>query len=75
MAVNLFSTSDAHGTWRPTTAGAPCSTVQQLVTEEPQLAFLNSLTAILADSEACGTAASRRRSNALAKQPIRGGKP
>ena len=72
MAVNLFSMSDAHGTWRPTTAGAPCATVQQLVQEEPQLAFLQGLTAILADSEACGTEEARRRSNRLSKQPIGG---
>ena len=72
MAVNLFSQSDAHGTWRPTTAGAPCATIQQITNEEPQLAFLQGLSAILADSEACGTEPARRRSNALAKRPIGG---
>ena len=71
MANSLFSMSDAHGTWRPTTAGAPCSTVQQIVAEEPQLEFLQVLTPILADSEACGTEPARRRNDALAKQPIK----
>ena len=71
MAINLFSTSDAHGAWRPTTAGAPCATIEQLVNEEPQLEFLTALTPILTDSEACGTEAARRRSNRLAKQPIK----
>jgi phospholipid/cholesterol/gamma-HCH transport system substrate-binding protein len=73
MANNLFSMSDAHGTWRPTTAGAPCATVQQIVEEEEPLSFLQPLFPILADSEACGTEAARRRNNALARQPIKGG--
>ena len=73
MAVNLFSMSDAHGTWRPTTAGAPCATIQQVASERPELAALQGLTAILADSEACGTEAARRRSNRLSKLPIKEG--
>jgi phospholipid/cholesterol/gamma-HCH transport system substrate-binding protein len=72
MALNLFSTSDAHGTWRPTTAGAACATVQQIIEEQPELEFLAVLSPILADSEACGTEPARRRSNALAKLPING---
>ena len=53
MALNLFSTSDAHGTFRPTTVGAPCATITQLVDGRPELEFLQSLTPLLVDSAAC----------------------
>jgi phospholipid/cholesterol/gamma-HCH transport system substrate-binding protein len=52
MATNLFSSSDAHGTFRPTTVGAPCSTLNKLITEQPQLEFLQGLTPVLVG--ACG---------------------
>jgi phospholipid/cholesterol/gamma-HCH transport system substrate-binding protein len=55
MATQLFSNADAHGTFRPVTIAAPCATVQQLVTEEPELEFLSMLTPILTDSAACAT--------------------
>jgi phospholipid/cholesterol/gamma-HCH transport system substrate-binding protein len=55
MATQLFSSSDAHGTFRPVTIGAPCATVEQLVKERPELEFLSMLTPILTDSAACGT--------------------
>jgi phospholipid/cholesterol/gamma-HCH transport system substrate-binding protein len=55
MATQLFSSSDAHGTFRPVTIGAPCATIEQLVKEEPQLEFLGMLTPILTDSQACAT--------------------
>jgi phospholipid/cholesterol/gamma-HCH transport system substrate-binding protein len=55
MATQLFSSSDAHGTFRPVTIGAPCATIEQLVEEEPELEFLSMLTPILTDSQACGT--------------------
>jgi phospholipid/cholesterol/gamma-HCH transport system substrate-binding protein len=55
MATQLFSSSDAHGTFRPVTLGAPCATIQQLVKEEPELEFLSMLTPILTDSQACAT--------------------
>jgi phospholipid/cholesterol/gamma-HCH transport system substrate-binding protein len=55
MATQLFSSSDAHGVFRPVTIAAPCATVQQLVKEEPQLEFLSMLTPILTDSQACAT--------------------
>jgi phospholipid/cholesterol/gamma-HCH transport system substrate-binding protein len=55
MATQLFSSSDAHGTFRPVTVGAPCATIRQLVEEEPELEFLQMLTPILTDSEACAT--------------------
>jgi phospholipid/cholesterol/gamma-HCH transport system substrate-binding protein len=54
MATQLFSSSDAHGTFRPVTIAAPCATVKQIVEEEPQLEFLTMLTPILTDSKACG---------------------
>jgi phospholipid/cholesterol/gamma-HCH transport system substrate-binding protein len=54
MATQLFSTADANGTFRPVTIGAPCATVEQLVHEQPQLEFLEMLTPILTDSQACG---------------------
>ena len=55
MATQLFSSSDAHGTFRPVTVGAPCATIEQLVKEQPELEFLSMLTPILTDSQACGT--------------------
>jgi phospholipid/cholesterol/gamma-HCH transport system substrate-binding protein len=55
MATQLFSNSDAHGTFRPVTVAAPCATIAQLVQEEPELEFLQMLTPILTDSAACGT--------------------
>ena len=33
MATQLFSSSDAHGTFRPVTVAAPCATIEQLVNE------------------------------------------
>jgi hypothetical protein len=53
MANQLFSSSDANGTFRPVTLAATCETLQQIVKEEPQLEFLSMLTPILADSAAC----------------------
>ena len=53
MATPLFSSSDAHGTFRPVTLAAPCATVKQMVHEEPELEFLTMLTPILTDSKAC----------------------
>ena len=55
MATQLFSTADAHGTFRPVTVGAPCATVAQIVKERPELEFLSMLTPILTDSAACNT--------------------
>jgi phospholipid/cholesterol/gamma-HCH transport system substrate-binding protein len=54
MATQLFSSSDAHGVFRPVTIAAPCATLEQLAKEEPQLEYLSLLTPILADSAACG---------------------
>jgi phospholipid/cholesterol/gamma-HCH transport system substrate-binding protein len=55
MATQLFSSSDAHGVFRPVTIAAPCATIAQLVKEEPQLEFLSMLTPILTESQACAT--------------------
>jgi phospholipid/cholesterol/gamma-HCH transport system substrate-binding protein len=55
MATQLFSSSDAHGVFRPVTIAAPCATIEQLVHEEPHLEFLSMLTPILTDSQACAT--------------------
>jgi phospholipid/cholesterol/gamma-HCH transport system substrate-binding protein len=54
MATQLFSSSDAHGTFRPVTIAAPCATIKQIVQEEKPLEFLAMLTPILTDSAACG---------------------
>jgi phospholipid/cholesterol/gamma-HCH transport system substrate-binding protein len=55
MATQLFSSSDAHGVFRPVTLAAPCATIEQLVKEEPELEYLAMLTPILTDSQACAT--------------------
>jgi phospholipid/cholesterol/gamma-HCH transport system substrate-binding protein len=54
MATQLFSSSDANGVFRPVTIGAPCATIEQLVHERHELEFLEMLTPILTDSQACG---------------------
>jgi phospholipid/cholesterol/gamma-HCH transport system substrate-binding protein len=54
-ALNLFSSSDAHGTLRPVTLAAPCNTLREITDERPELEFLAGLSAALADSEACAT--------------------
>jgi phospholipid/cholesterol/gamma-HCH transport system substrate-binding protein len=53
--IQLFSTSDAHGVLRPVTLGSPCAAVKQIVSEQPELEFLNNLTGLLTDPNACGT--------------------
>lgn len=52
MATQLFSNADAHGTFRPTTAGGTCSTLRMIVKERPELEFLQGLTPVLVG--ACG---------------------
>jgi phospholipid/cholesterol/gamma-HCH transport system substrate-binding protein len=44
MGANFFSISDAHGTFRPTTIAGPCSTLEQIVANEPALAALTNIT-------------------------------
>ncbi|MEA2311784.1 MAG: phospholipid/cholesterol/gamma-HCH transport system substrate-binding protein [Solirubrobacteraceae bacterium] len=55
MAIQLFSSSDAHGVLRPVTVAAPCSQIDQIVKGRPELEFLQMLTPILTDSAACNT--------------------
>jgi phospholipid/cholesterol/gamma-HCH transport system substrate-binding protein len=55
MAIQVFSTSDAHGVFRAVTLGAPCATVEQLVKEHPELEGLAMLTPLLTESAACNT--------------------
>jgi phospholipid/cholesterol/gamma-HCH transport system substrate-binding protein len=50
----VFSANDAHGPFRPVTAGSHCSTLRQNVAEEPELEFLQGLTAALTNPQVCG---------------------
>ena len=51
VGLNLFSTSDAHGTFRPTTIAGPCSTLEQVAANEPETAALVGIATAL--REAC----------------------
>ncbi|MEA2273802.1 MAG: phospholipid/cholesterol/gamma-HCH transport system substrate-binding protein [Solirubrobacteraceae bacterium] len=51
----LFSSSDAHGPFRPVTVASTCQTLKQTVAESPELEFLQGLTAALTDPAVCGT--------------------
>jgi phospholipid/cholesterol/gamma-HCH transport system substrate-binding protein len=55
MAIQLFSTADAHGAFRPVTLAAPCATIEQTIKDQPEIEFLSLLTPILTDSAACNT--------------------
>jgi phospholipid/cholesterol/gamma-HCH transport system substrate-binding protein len=55
MAIQLFSSSDANGVFRPVTIAAPCAMVKQTISDQPELEFLQMLTPILTDSQACAT--------------------
>lgn len=55
VGIQLFSTADAHGTFRPTTFAAPCDTLEKIVAEQPELEFLQGLTPVLVD--VCGAVA------------------
>ena len=54
MAIQLFSTSDANGVFRPVTIAAPCATIVQTIRDQPETEFLQMLTPILTESKACG---------------------
>jgi phospholipid/cholesterol/gamma-HCH transport system substrate-binding protein len=54
-AIQLFSTSDANGVFRPVTLAAPCATLEQTIKDQPEIEFLSMLTPILTDSKACAT--------------------
>ena len=55
QAIQLFSTSDANGVFRPVTIAAPCATLEQTIKDQPELEFLSMLTPLLTDSQACAT--------------------
>ena len=55
MAIQLFSTSDANGVFRPVTLAAPCATIEQTIKDQPEIEFLSMLTPLLTDSKACAT--------------------
>jgi phospholipid/cholesterol/gamma-HCH transport system substrate-binding protein len=55
MAIQLFSTSDANGVFRPVTLAAPCATIEQTIKDQPEIEFLSLLTPLLTDSKACAT--------------------
>jgi hypothetical protein len=52
QSVNIFSTSDAHGTMRPIAFGGTCNTLASYAARNPQMEFLLNLTPILS-SPAC----------------------
>jgi phospholipid/cholesterol/gamma-HCH transport system substrate-binding protein len=52
QSVNIFSTSDAHGTMRPIALAGTCNTLNSYVAAQPQMEFLLNLTPIL--GSACG---------------------
>ena len=54
QSLNLFNSSDAHGVFRPTTAGGACGALEASLTERPELEFLTGLTAVLNDPAICG---------------------
>ena len=49
QATNLFSTADAHGSYRPTTVGGFCSALRAILEEQPELAavFENNIVSTL----------------------------
>ncbi|MGI8921964.1 MAG: MlaD family protein [Solirubrobacteraceae bacterium] len=53
VGVNLFSSADANGSFRPVTVAAPCATLKQLVAGAPQLNFLLNVTPLLSTAGVC----------------------
>jgi phospholipid/cholesterol/gamma-HCH transport system substrate-binding protein len=52
----LFSSSDAHGTFRPVTVASTCQTLKQTVAEQGEdAAFLLGVVGVLTDPSLCGT--------------------
>jgi phospholipid/cholesterol/gamma-HCH transport system substrate-binding protein len=49
-----FSTSDAHGVFRPVTVGGTCGTIRSSVADQPELEFLQGLSGVLSDPNVCG---------------------
>ena len=53
QSVNLFSTEDANGTFRPVMVGATCQTFDSVVNQFPPLEFLENLTPLLTSPQGC----------------------
>ncbi len=53
MGIQLFSSADAHGVFRPVALGQSCATIEQVIKGRPELEFLGMFTPILTDSAAC----------------------
>jgi phospholipid/cholesterol/gamma-HCH transport system substrate-binding protein len=49
-----FATADAHQNFRPVVLGGTCATIKSTIAEQPQLEFLDGLTATLTNSSVCG---------------------
>ena len=54
-ATQLFSSSDAHGVYRPVTLGAPCNTFKQILAEEGAPPAFQDLAAQVFGSQLCAT--------------------
>jgi phospholipid/cholesterol/gamma-HCH transport system substrate-binding protein len=54
QSLNLFSTGDANGTFRPLTIGSPCNVIKATVQDNPETEFLQGLTGVLTDPRLCG---------------------
>jgi phospholipid/cholesterol/gamma-HCH transport system substrate-binding protein len=53
IGASVFSTADAHGSFRPVTLAAPCQTFKQIVAGRPELEFLLGVTPLITDNELC----------------------
>jgi phospholipid/cholesterol/gamma-HCH transport system substrate-binding protein len=55
--IQLFSSSDANGVFRPVTLASPCATIEQIATQQAHspLPYLENLVGLLTDSHACGS--------------------
>jgi phospholipid/cholesterol/gamma-HCH transport system substrate-binding protein len=54
QSTTVFSTSDAHGPFRPSLVAVSCQTARSLAHDEPGAEFFLNLTPILEGPEACG---------------------
>lgn len=54
QSANIFSTSDAHGPFRPSLISGSCQFFRSLVAQDPEMEFLMNLTPLLSNPELCG---------------------
>ena len=54
QSTTVFSTSDAHGPFRPSLVALSCQTARSLAQVQPEMEFLMNLTPILTNPEVCG---------------------